>query len=297
MFDKYFHSEKIELATERHKPESALGQWLGLFPFILPLLLFLVMNLVLLISPAAFFRYEWFSSILVSTILLVYLVAYVVGWKQGFPRWWFAYPATLVMASLLMENASSPGVSILGFRSENAVWGWKAWLPLIVSTFIAVAISFSTGTYRKLWQGIWHDPTRLSFLFYGVLPFWSVMIFDEVADKVTTPVMLISFVLFFVGAFFYLRTSQYWLRIFFLFGTAFLTSLLQFVVIGIYWTGRQEFWMNVTTNWREQITGATFGLFALTIVLLFPAMMLEILRIINRRSKINPNISYPANSL
>ena len=296
MFDQYNHSEKTELAAERNKPESVFGQWIGLVPFILPILLFLVMNLVLLISPTAFFVNEWFSSLLLNSILLVYLVAYVIGWKKGFPRWWYAYPATLVMTTLLMQNASSPGMSILGFRSDDAVWGWRAWVPLLLATFIAVAISSSADTYRKLWRGIWHDPTRLSFLFYGTLPFWSVMIFDEVADKVTTPVMLISFVLFFVGAFFYLRTNQYWLRIFFLFGTAFITSLMQFVVLGIYWSGRQEFWMNVTTNWKEQVTGATFGLFMLTIVLLFPAMLLEISRIFTRRNRINPNFSNPANS-
>ena len=296
MFDQYSYSEHTELAAERHKPESVFGQWFGMVPFAIPILLFLVMNLFLLFSPTAFYRNEWFPSLLINIVLLVYLVAYVIGWKQGFPRWWFAYPATMVMLTLLMKNASSPGVSILGFRSEDAVWGWRAWVPLIIATFIAVAISFSTDTYRKLWQGIWHDPTRLSFLFYGTLPFWSVMIFDEVADKVTTPVMLISFVLFFLGAFFYLRTTQYWMRILFLFGTAFITFLLQFVVLGIYWTGRQEFWMDLTTNWKEQITGATFGLFMLTMALLFPAMVLEISRIFTRRNRINPNLSNPANS-
>ncbi|MRS05025.1 hypothetical protein EG832_17695 [bacterium] len=296
MFDQYSHSDKTEIAEERNQPESVFGQRVGMLPFIIPILLFLVMNLFLLISPTTFYTNEWFSSLLISTILLVYLVAYVIGWKQGFPRWWYAYPATLVMTTLLMQNATSPGVAILGFRSDDAVWGWRAWVPLIIATFLAVAISSSSGTYRKLWQGIWHDPTRLSFLFYGTLPFWSVMIFDEVADKVTTPVMLISFMLFFVGAFFYLRTNQYWLRVAFLFGTAFITFLLQFVVLGIYWTGRQEFWLNITTNWKEQISGATFGLFMLTLVLLFPAMLLEISRIFSRRNRINPNFSSPANS-
>ena len=295
MFAQYSQSNKTVIAEERNQPESIFGQWFGMVPFILPILLFLVMNLFLFFSPTAFFVNEWFSALLQNSVLLVYLFAYVIGWKQGFPRWWYAYPATMVMTTLIMQNSSSPGVSILGFRSENATWGWRAWVPLIVATFIAVAISSSADTYRKFWQGIWHNPTRLSFLFYGTLPFWSVMIFDEVADKVTTPVMLISFVLFFVGAFFYLRTNQYWLRIIFLFGTAFLTSLLQFVVLGIYWTGRQEFLMNVTTNWKEQITGATFGLFMLTIGLLFPAMLLEISRIFTRRNRINSNFSNPAN--
>jgi hypothetical protein len=53
--------------------------------------------------------------------------------------------------------------------------------------------------------------------------------------------------------------------------------------------------MYVTTNWKEQISGATFGLFMLTIVLLFPAMLLEISRIFTRRNRINSNFSNPAN--
>lgn len=297
MFDQYKQPNQSDGLAELYAPETVPGQWLGLFPFFVPMLLYIIMKLSFLISPTLFYSNEWLSSILLNLVLLVYLVVYVFGWKKGFPRWWFSYPIAMILFSTIMENAFSPGVWILGFRSEDAVWGWRAWIPLIVTTLLAVLISPFPGTYRKLWQGIWHDPSRLSFLFYGALPFWSIFIFDEVADKVTTPVLGVSFILFFFGAFFYLRAKLPWHRIGFLFGTAFLTSLMQYVVLGIYWIGREEFWMTVPVSWKEQITGTTYGLYMLTMVLLAPALLVEVGKIIRRRNKINPNRPNPAHGL
>jgi hypothetical protein len=290
MFAIVSRSAQADGLSERYRAESASGQWPGLFPFFGPLLIFVVLKLFNQAFPSENYRMAWSPTIFLNLVLLVYFGAYVLGWKRGFPRWWFAYPVTLALITLLLQNTAIPGVSIFGFRSYPQAWGWRAWLPFTFATLLAVLISLPSNPYRSLWQGIWHDPTRLAFALYAFLPLWSLLVFDEGEDSVTTPAVIISFVIYLAGAFFYLRTPNYRSRILILFFTAILTNFLQFLVTSLFWNGWQSFGLDPSIKWWEHIAGVTTSLTAITIALLGPAVILELVRVLRQRKMSNPDL-------
>ncbi|PKN84959.1 MAG: hypothetical protein CVU46_12660 [Chloroflexi bacterium HGW-Chloroflexi-8] len=281
MFDQYSNSSDTKGLSERFSTESKSGQWLGLFPLYGLQSFFLILMLQGRLFPSSNSENIWLPSTIFFLVMIVFLVAYVIGWKQGFPRWWFGFPLCLILISTFLQQSEGP---------DGAILAWRAWIPFGLATFIAVLISLSPSRYHKLRQGIWQDPSRLVYAVYTLLPIWSILIMDEMSDSVSEPLLALSFVLFFLGGLFYFRSDDFWRRVLVLFGTAFLTSVMQYIFIVIYWTGKTPLTFGGPIRWQDQVPGALLGLSMLTFAMLMPVIILEYARLIRNRKRFDANL-------
>ena len=174
MFDQYSNSSDTKGLSERFSTESKSGQWLGLFPLYGLQSFFLILMLQGRLFPSSNSENIWLPSTIFFLVMIVFLVAYVIGWKEGFPRWWFGFPLCLILISTFLQQSEGP---------DGVILAWRAWIPFGLATFIAVLISLFPSRYHKLRQGIWQDQVPGALLGLSLLTFAMLM-----------PVMILEFV-------------------------------------------------------------------------------------------------------
>lgn len=266
--------------TLRYAPEPAANRWLALFPIGGPAVLLGILYLIdsTLLKTRALEGIM--GSVFIITIIVLFTVGYVIGWVRGFPRWWWSYPLFLILFGFLVQNSSTPGLMITGMGTNNDLWGWRAWIPLVGGTLLAIILSIFSRPYRHLWQGLWHEPTRLAFAVYSILPYFSIALFDETRDSFPALYLLITFFVFLVGGWFYLAAKEPVRRLLILVGSALGMTLINLTAITLYWNGRTEYWMTAPIPWQESVLGALMGLALVAILLVIPVAILEFLRLL-----------------
>lgn len=220
-------SEAIECLGEAREIGTALrdvhgpGSWGEALAAMLP---FLAIGLVALSSylsqPALIVAS--YAAVLVG--LGVPLVGLGVGWVKGFPRWSYAYGGlVLAVTSLLLANNLDlwifnrydmwvmlfrrlPGLADVVFYLMFDKY--NMWVLFLAMAVIALLLSRLWRPLRPLYQGVWHDWTRLSFGVYGVMPLMLVIAFDDVTPTFRAPYLVASTVVLTAGALAYVRSAR-----------------------------------------------------------------------------------------
>jgi hypothetical protein len=247
----------------------------GMVPFLLHPIFF-VFGLAMAALVKDWSPLEPVAFTLSSALALIYTGALMtvlgVSWVKGFPRWCYPYWALGLAFSSLLVGAATPGLRIFGHTFQHdELWGWRAWIPVLVVVAVALLLSRSVRPLRQLVTGIWHDWTRLSFGFYGLLPLVLMIAFDEVHGE--GPYMAVLSVILAMGALAYMRSAKTWQRALALLLGMTLTWTAATVYLAIYWHGRQEFWMRQPINGYSMVRPMLIALGVLVALLLVPALL------------------------
>jgi hypothetical protein len=136
-------------------------------------------------------------------------------------------------------------------------------------------ITRSLRPLRQLILGVWHDWTRASFAFYGLLPIACFIAFDEVRGD--EPFVAALGVILALGAVAYLRSTAAWQRVASLVAAFAVIWVAATVYLAIYWHGRKEFWMMRPGEWMQ--TARSMGIMgAMVLTLLVMPVVIEALR-------------------
>ncbi|PKO18990.1 MAG: hypothetical protein CVU39_00120 [Chloroflexi bacterium HGW-Chloroflexi-10] len=280
--------EKELTVNEESEPVRGWGFWVGIFPFCGPWIIVLtVMGIVRLLSIAED-PVQWIANIVMILVIFWYFGVFIAGWIKGFPRWWYPYALYPVLFSIVLQNASSPGLWFFGLSQGRSVWGWRAWVPFILIMLIIALATRSLGPLKQMWRSIWHDPSRLSFALYGILPPLMIVIFDEMDDNFSLPFQVINAVLLLLGAIVYLRSKINWQRLASLYGATLLAMLISTIAVSYYWNGRQDYWMTSPATWQEQAWPMALFTIYLSLLFLGPPLIIDLIRNLKESRPINP---------
>ena len=127
--------------------------------------------------------HDWTRSgfvVLFFFILFLPSIGFGVAWIQGFPRWSYPYVTLAVIFSLYLTNASTPGITFFGYPTfDRELWGWRAWVPLLIATVASLLISRSLRSVSRLFANVWNDLTLLTLGLFGIMPLLVAIFFDE----------------------------------------------------------------------------------------------------------------------
>jgi hypothetical protein len=252
-----------------HGPSSWAETLAGMVPFLLHPIFF-VFGSAMAALVKDWSPLEPVSLTISSALALIYAGAVMtvlgMSWVKGFPRWCYPYWALGLAFSSLLVGAATPGLRIFGYTfGSNDLWGWRAWIPVLVVAVIALLLSRSVRPLRQLVTGVWHDWTRLSFGFYGLLPLALMIVFDEVHGE--EPYVAVLGIILAVGAMAYMRSSRTWQRALTLSLGMTLAWTAATVYLAIYWHGRHK------SSVTETARGMLIALGVLVALLLAPALL------------------------
>ena len=237
-----------------HGPSSWAETLAGMVPFLLQPIIFIfgsaIAPLVKDLAPPPEPALIAISSVLALIYAGTYMVFLGVSWVKGFPRWCYPYWALGLAFSGLLVSAATPGLRIFGHTFQHdELWGWRAWIPVLVVAVVALLLSRSVRPLRQLVTGVWYDWTRLSFGFYGLLPLVLMIVFDEVHGE--GPYMAVLSVILAMGALAYMRSSRTSYRVLALVIGMTLAWAMATAFLATYWHGRQEFGMLRPGHWYQ----------------------------------------------
>ena len=275
----------------RYSKESVLGTILGSIPFFLLLLASIIAFLTYSTVSLTDQQGERIANLIISICVLGYFFVYILGWLRGFPRWWYAYILFILLFSVYLMDASTPGLNFFGFSPGRELWGWRALVPIGLTTILAILLTFSRHPFKTLWQGIWHDPSRISFAVYGLLPFLNIIIFDEVKSSFELPFQIFTTAAFTVGAVLYLRQPEHWKRLLILYVSNLVVWLVNTIALTVYWTGRQDYWMNAPSTWTDHVPGMLIFLAFVSVFLLAPPLTIDLVRNMTKKNPLPSNPS------
>jgi hypothetical protein len=253
-------------ANKRIRPTSWKGILLAVIPFLLLPTIYLF---GLLLTP--FITSQTDPAIALgffSSVIGGFLIAMLIGWVKGFPRWVFPYWGFILLITLYMRDFSG---TIAGYWVDGS---WWAWTPVAAIVLIGTLWARGLKPIYTLLKSIWKDWTLLSFIFYGTLPLMFLFAYDEVHG---TPFEYIiqsaTMLILAIGAAAYMRTENIWYRFASLVGGFSIGWLVAMIHLGIYWNGRQLFWMTEPGSWIETLNWTSqMGAF-LMLVLVAPLLV------------------------
>jgi hypothetical protein len=256
------------------RPANWLETLLALVPFLLwPLLLL--------------FR-KWmtnpnFGAAITVFILFILLVALLIGWVKGFPRWCFPYWGFVLLIALYFQNFRG---TIFGKPFSGS---WLVLTPLLAIILIGILWTRDIGSIYRMVRSLWVDWTRISFAFYGLLPLMLIAVYDEVGDIAAQPALTGLMLVQAGGALLYMRSTRLWPRFLWLVAGFSLSWILATIHLAWYWNGHQEPWMGAPASWGETLSWTT-PIGAILLVVLVAPMALEGLRLIGgtKRVQIQP---------
>jgi hypothetical protein len=130
----------------------------------------------------------------VIAILLILLPAGVgIGWVLGFPRWSYSYLLSSILLGAYLTHASTPGLQFFGYPTfGRELWGWRAWIPLLLALLLALLISRSLRPAIALFTNIRSDPTLLAYSLFGLMPLLIFAFYDEM-DRLFSLYFMVAF--------------------------------------------------------------------------------------------------------
>jgi hypothetical protein len=258
---------------EKDQPTTWLETLLALGPFLIWPLLLLFRNWMTLPSLGAAITVFIFSML---------LVALLVGWVKGFPRWCFPYWGFVFLIALYFQN-------FRGTIFDKPFSGsWLVWIPVLAVLLIGMLWTRDLQAIYRLFRSLWVDWTLLSFAFYGLLPLMLIAIYDEVGDTAAQPALTGLMLMQAVGALLYMRSMKIWPRFLWLVAGFSLSWTLASIHLAWYWNVRQEPRMGAPATWGETLSW-TIPMGAFLLVILITPVLLEGLRLLTRREQsLNP---------
>jgi len=252
------------------RPVSWKEPLLALIPFLLLPTIYLF---GLLLSP--FITSQPNPALAIGIFLSViggFLFAILIGWVKSFPRWIFPYWGFILLVILYMRDFSG---TIAGYWVHGNLW---VWTPMVATAIIGTLWARSLEPVYSLFKSVWKDWTLLSFTFYGTLPLLFLFAYDEVNGTpfeyiIQSAVMLILA----GGTAIYMRAENIWYRFASLVGGFTISWLAVMIHLGIYWNGRQLFWMTEPGSWVETLNW-TSQMGAFLMLILVAPLLIALLR-------------------
>ncbi|MEE4195674.1 MAG: hypothetical protein V2J07_10800 [Anaerolineae bacterium] len=253
------------------KPES----WTATFTALI-LFLFLGLTFVIMEIPHTWtipILLREIISVLLSGQLFLYPTLLCIGWIKGFPRWAYPYLGIVLLLSILLMNASTPG-----FLFGDELWGWRAWIPLLIISAVALLVTRSIQPLRKFFTNIKEDWTLLTFGLFGCLPVYAVINFDEMDRLYSLYFMVFLTVVMLSTVTLYMRSCTQRQRIITLLIGVILTIMI--AKLGPVW-----YWQNSWTlkNWYRD------DIFQMVVLIMFSPALIgifnETAKWVKRRSK------------
>lgn len=141
-----------------------------------------------------------------------------VGWAYRFPRWSYSYLGAILMSSLWLGGAATPGLQLFGASFGREQWGLRGWLPLLALATAMLLLTRSRQPLAQLVRGLREDWTRLSFALYGAVAWLMLGVsFDSYGwynDSRTLLLNLLAMtVIFSAGALLYMQQRPGWRRV------------------------------------------------------------------------------------
>jgi hypothetical protein len=140
------------------------------------------------------------------------LLGLLIGVVKGFPRWTYSYLGWSMVMSwywsmmpIFIQNVYSP-------VTHNQLWGWRSWIPLLVTLGIGSLVARSLHPLRQLFRGIWQDWTSLTLMMYTFGAFVH-LIYDENHHPYLFAFMIGSTLVLSIGAWIFLQNANTWKRI------------------------------------------------------------------------------------
>jgi len=207
--------------------------------------LFVIWGLFLIVGEMP---WEWAASLwlhyvvgilFVGTIVLAPL-ALCIGWINGFPRWSYPYIGNVILFSLYLTRVATPDFRVFGYAIfGEASLGWRAWIPLLVVSAIALLVTRSFRPLLRLFTNIWQDWTLLTFCMFGIMPLFIAISFDEM-DRLFSLYFMVLLTLVMLGtALLYLRSSDSKARLLVLLSGVFLTVIITAVAPSFFWSNQE----------------------------------------------------------
>jgi hypothetical protein len=248
---------------------------MGALPFFLFSLILIMFEL-----PSMLFDQAWFitvGGIVFGLLLILPAIGFGIGWAQDFPRWSYQYVGMALLMALYIQNASTPGLKILGIPIfGRELWGWRAWAPIGIAFIITLAISRSFKPFKSFFTNLWNDWSIPSYFMISAVPLLLMFTFDEI-DRIYTLYFVIPFGILMMGmVIFYLQGRNTWQRVLAL--TVGVIAIIFPAVWGStsYWHPRDGIYSFASV--QEMVTKAT----TVTVVMLLPGWLELIRRIAGR---------------
>lgn len=253
--------------NELFRPASWRGTLLALGPF-----LFILVFLLIGILAIPLINVQAGPAIALGITLGmigVFLIIMLAGWVKNFPRWVFPYWGFVLILSLYVYTFTG---TMAGYQVKG---DWWAWAPVAGVAVVGSLLARGLRPVYALLKTVWRDWTSLSFVFYGALPWLFVFAYDEVRnDEIALAAIMLILA---AGAVFHMRTNTTWHRLASLVGGFTVGWIILMIHQGIYWNGRQEFWMQEPGTWMETVNWTSqFG--ALLMLILVAPVLVEILQ-------------------
>jgi hypothetical protein len=259
----------INIPDRLDKPASWGATLLALGPFLTYPLLFLLMTLLIRLLGTQEAPSTGIAMGITLALIVLLLLALVAGWVKGFPRWVFPYWGFVLLITLYLLSFTG---TIFG---DPFTGSWLVFIPLLAVAAIGLLWKRGLGPLQRLAGSIWRDWTLLSFAFYGCLPLLLIGAFDEVEGEDTITIVLMLVLA--AGALRYMRASGIWQRFAALLAGFSLSWVVTIIYQGLYWSGRQEPWMDEPGTWGETLSWSGRMGATLLLILLAP-MLIEALR-------------------
>ena len=186
---------------------------------------FISLSLMCLMMSKMFLMPVFLTNMVVfgNIIGMFFILSY--GWINEFPRWTIPSIGFCILFSLYLTNVSIP--SITG-KSIVGIWGI---VPLLITIALSYLIKPSSKALNKLIDKIKDEKTLILFIFYGFLPFFLLLIYDEVTNPITLNLMLIPFIIMTAGAFFFFYLKSKRLRALAIFLGGAFSTLISFYIV------------------------------------------------------------------
>lgn len=170
--------------------------------------------------------------------IFIFPVLMCVGWIMSFPRWSYPYVVHVIIFSLYISNASTPGFKLFGYEMfGRELWGWRAWIPLMIIALVALGVTRSFRPIINFFTNICIDWTVLTFGMFGFMPLIISIMFDEV-DRLFSLYFMFVLAIILVGtAFVYLSGANHRRRVIALLIGVSLSLLVVSIAPNIYWAG------------------------------------------------------------
>jgi hypothetical protein len=206
---------------------------------------------------------------LLFTVAGLLFIALLAGWVKSFPRWVFPYWGFALLISYYLFNFSGT------ISGQPFTGNWRVWIPLGAVALASLLWTRSLRPLFTLFRSVWKDWTLLSFAFYGAMPLLFFAAYDETQDEELMRIVVI--LLLAAGVIFYMRFDNPWHRFASLVGGYSISWLALMVHLGLYWNGRQEYWMPRPGTWIETFNWTSrFG--AIQMLILVAPVLVELLR-------------------
>jgi len=146
------------------------------------------------------------------SFFIVTLLGLLIGVVKGFPRWTYSYLGWSMVMSwywtmmpIYIKNVYSP-------VTHNQLWGWWAWIPLLITILVGMLFAGSLRPLRDLASGIWQNWTFLSLMMYTFAAF-TLLIYDENHHPYLLAFMAASTLVICMTVWVFLQSASSWKRV------------------------------------------------------------------------------------